>query len=159
MKNAPLLPAYTQRIRLVADMLIAEANVRAESEGKQAFVHVVGLGLGVWQVSPKQKPVFASIFLDALVDMKPDHVSDVALSWIFEPTLVNGKWELPREFEWGGKKAVDGSKVKFSKWLISSKTHLQLKMRAFFAPESGARLDALHRAILFNSIITNSFLD
>ena len=153
------LPAYTQRIRLVADMLLAEANVRAQSEGKQAFVHVVGLGLGVWQVSPKQKPVFASIFLDALVDMQPDHVSDVALSWIFEPTLVNGKWELPREFEWRGKKAVDGKKVKFSKWSISSKTHHQLKMRASFASESGARLDALKRAILFNSIITNSFLD
>ena len=153
------LPAYTQRIRLVADMLLAEANVRAQSEGKQAFVHVVGLGLGVWQVSPKQKPVFASIFLDALVDMKPDHVSDVALSWIFEPTLVNGEWELPKEFEWRGKKAVDGKKVKFSKWSISSKTHHQLKMKAFFASESGARLDALKRAILFNSIITNSFLD
>ena len=79
------LPAYSQRIRLVADLLIAEANDRACREGKKAFVHVVGLGLGVWQITPKQKPIFAGIFLDALVDLKPDHVSDLALSWVFEP--------------------------------------------------------------------------
>jgi len=105
------LPAYTQRIRMVADMLLAEANDRARREGKTAFVHVVGLGLGVWQISPKQKPIFAGIFLDALVDLKPDHVSDLALSWVFEPALVGGKWELPKEFDWGNRRAVDGSKI------------------------------------------------
>ena len=108
------LPAYTQRIRMVADMLLAEANDRARREGKAAFVHVVGLGLGVWQISPKQKPIFAGIFLDALVDLKPDHVSDLALSWVFEPALVGGKWELPKEFDWGNRRVVDGSKVKFT---------------------------------------------
>ena len=111
------LPAYTQRIRLVADMLLAEANDRACREGKMAFVHVVGLGLGVWQISPKQKPIFASIFLDALVDLKPDHVSDLALSWVFEPILVNGNWELPKEFDWRNKRAIDGRKVKLFKIL------------------------------------------
>ena len=106
------LPAYSQRIRLVADLLIAEANDRACREGKKAFVHVVGLGLGVWQITPKQKPIFAGIFLDALVDLKPDHVSDLALSWVFEPSLVDGNWELPKEFAWRNQRAVDGRKVK-----------------------------------------------
>ena len=105
------LPAYSQRIRLVADLLIAEANDRAGREGKKAFVHVVGLGLGVWQITPKQKPIFAGIFLDALVDLKPDHVSDLALSWVFEPSLVDGNWELPKEFAWRNQRAVDGRKV------------------------------------------------
>ena len=97
---------------MMADMLLAEANDRACREGKMAFVHVVGLGLGVWQISPKQKPIFAGIFLDALVDLKPDHVSDLALSWVFEPALVGGKWKLPKEFDWGDRLAVDGRKVK-----------------------------------------------
>ena len=112
------LPAYTQRIRIVADMLLAEANDRARREGKMAFVHVVGLGLGVWQISPKQKPIFAGIFLDALVDLKPDHVSDLALSWVFEPSLVAGNWELPKEFDWRNQKAVDGSKVNLYKYRV-----------------------------------------
>ena len=114
------LPAYTQRIRIEADMLLAEANDRARREGKMAFVHVVGLGLGVWQISPKQKPIFAGIFLDALVDLKPDHVSDLALSWVFEPALVGGNWELPKEFDWGNGRAADGSKVKLSSVFQSS---------------------------------------
>ena len=109
------LPAYTQRIRIVADMLLADANDRARREGKMAFVHVVGLGLGVWQISPEQKPIFAGIFLDALVDLKPDHVSDLALSWVFEPTLVAGNWELPKEFDWRNQQAIDGSKVNIYK--------------------------------------------
>ena len=100
-------------------MLLAEANDRARREGKMAFVHVVGLGLGVWQISPKQKPIFAGIFLDALVDLKPDHVSDLALSWVFEPALVAGNWELPKQFDWRNQKAVDGSKVKYRVFLAT----------------------------------------
>ena len=106
-----------------------------------AFVHVVGLGLGVWQISPKQKPIFAGIFLDALVDLKPDHVSDLGLSWVFEPALVAGNWELPKEFDWGNKKAVDGRKVKLFKilyyyWLLSTSPHPEISIHTQFHPSN-----------------------
>ena len=46
--------AYERRVRLTAETLLAEANARAASEGKRAYVHVVGLGLGVWKLLSSQ---------------------------------------------------------------------------------------------------------
>lgn len=39
---------YKQRIKISASLLLCEANERAKAEGKRAYVHIVGLGLGVW---------------------------------------------------------------------------------------------------------------
>jgi hypothetical protein len=43
-----------------AEIFLAEAQDRAAAVGKKAFCHVVGLGLGVWQVDPKQQQIMAS---------------------------------------------------------------------------------------------------
>lgn len=50
---------YHHRIRISAETFLIEANHRAGLEGKKAWVHVVGLGLGVWKLLSKQ-PVSAS---------------------------------------------------------------------------------------------------
>ncbi len=41
---------YKRRVEMSAETMLAEANARAKREGKKAYVHVVGLGLGVWRL-------------------------------------------------------------------------------------------------------------
>ncbi len=53
---------YEQRVRLSAETLLAEANARAGAEGKKAYVHVVGLGLGVWKLIAAQEVIFKFSF-------------------------------------------------------------------------------------------------
>ena len=43
---------------------------------------MVGLGLGVWRISAQQNMIYADTFLEALVDLRPEHVSDLELAWI-----------------------------------------------------------------------------
>lgn len=46
---------YEQRIRITAETFLIEANHRAKVAGKKAYVHVVGLGLGIWKLIDKQE--------------------------------------------------------------------------------------------------------
>ena len=79
------IPAYNQRNRIIFEMLLAEANHRARSVDKRAYVHVVGLGLGVWKIYKDQNILFITEFIDTVSRMKPDQVSDVDFSWITLP--------------------------------------------------------------------------
>ena len=45
---------YEARMRIPIEILLLEANERACEAGKKAYVHVVGLELGVWQVRSEQ---------------------------------------------------------------------------------------------------------
>ncbi len=114
------LHAYKRRVRLTAETLLAEANERARAEGKKAYVHVVGLGLGVWRLLSTQnvrggkKAIVAELFcvillallslsvclssqqwyVDAFASclgrMRLNHVSDVDFSWIGGVSGVDG---------------------------------------------------------------------
>lgn len=44
-----------ERTRLTAETFLMEANHRAREAGKKAYVHLVGLGLGVWKVTDLQQ--------------------------------------------------------------------------------------------------------
>ncbi|KAK9770502.1 hypothetical protein SCAR479_12869 [Seiridium cardinale] len=57
---------YKARMRITVDLLLREANERAKTAGKNAYVHVVGLGLGVWQVDGEQPEAYLEAFMDAL---------------------------------------------------------------------------------------------
>jgi hypothetical protein len=54
--------AYQARIRITAEMLLWEANRRAGEAGKKAYVYIVGLGLGVWQVNNTQEELYVEVF-------------------------------------------------------------------------------------------------
>lgn len=45
---------YKRRIKTSAETFLIEANKRGEEWGKKVHVFVVGLGLGVWQISALQ---------------------------------------------------------------------------------------------------------
>jgi hypothetical protein len=73
---------YKKRMRISLETLLIEANYRAKIEGRTAYVHVVGLGLGVWKVISVQDGIFVSIVADILAEVALDFISDLDFSWI-----------------------------------------------------------------------------
>lgn len=57
---------YYKRMTISFDSLLLEANFRAKNANKSAYIHVVGLGLGVWAISPHQGAVFMATFADRI---------------------------------------------------------------------------------------------
>lgn len=57
---------YYKRLAIAFDTLLFEANYRAKSANKTAFIHVVGLGLGVWRISSHQEEIFMDTFSDRI---------------------------------------------------------------------------------------------
>lgn len=57
---------YSKRLSLSFDTLLLEANHRSGVEKKSAYIHVVGIGLGVWKASPHQKDVFIETFFQRI---------------------------------------------------------------------------------------------
>lgn len=53
---------YYKRLTVSIDTLLGEANARAKSSSKLAYVHIVGIGLGVWKISPHQDELFMDTF-------------------------------------------------------------------------------------------------
>lgn len=57
---------YYKRLSISVDTLLLEANSRAKSCSKSAYLHVVGLGLGVWKISDHQNKVYMDTFAERL---------------------------------------------------------------------------------------------
>lgn len=52
----------SKRFAISFDTLLLEAEARAAEAGKPAYIHVVGIGLGVWRVAPQQEEIFFDTF-------------------------------------------------------------------------------------------------
>ena len=61
---------YKKRIVITAHILLCEAVARAKERGKKAYVHVVGLGLGVWKSFSLQDQFFVEAWGDAIKHFK-----------------------------------------------------------------------------------------
>ncbi|KAL0860731.1 hypothetical protein ABMA27_010065 [Loxostege sticticalis] len=77
---------YFRRMCLTADVVLLEANARAQEQGKSAFLNVIGAGLGLWKVSGHQLDVYILTFLQRIVSFldagRLDHVADVNFAYI-----------------------------------------------------------------------------
>ena len=73
---------YKARIQLSAETLLAEAGARAAGVGLKAYVRVVGLGLGVWLLTPRQNQLFVDAWAAALTAADTSHISHVDFTWI-----------------------------------------------------------------------------
>ncbi|XP_076060688.1 uncharacterized protein LOC143036808 [Oratosquilla oratoria] len=73
---------YRRRIQLTAEVILGEATKRAQSQGRKAYIHVVGLGLGVWRAINEQEEIFVDAWGMALGQIDTTHISDVDFSWI-----------------------------------------------------------------------------
>ncbi|KAI0126990.1 hypothetical protein BJ170DRAFT_695379 [Xylariales sp. AK1849] len=79
---------YKARMRISVDILLLEANDRAKASGQKAYVHVVGLGLGVWQINRDQPQLYVEAFAEAMDDFggRLLHIGTLDFSWIAVPT-------------------------------------------------------------------------
>nr|XP_032521728.1 uncharacterized protein LOC116773409 [Danaus plexippus plexippus] len=77
---------YYKRICILAETTLLEAEYRASECGKNAFINVIGCGLGVWKTSPHQPDVYILTFLERIrAFLKKDllnHVTDVNFGYI-----------------------------------------------------------------------------
>ncbi|CAH0714860.1 unnamed protein product, partial [Brenthis ino] len=77
---------YYKRLNIIAECTLLEAEHRARESGRNAFVNVIGCGLGVWKVSPHQPDVYILTFLERIrAFLKKDllnHVTDVNFAYI-----------------------------------------------------------------------------
>lgn len=72
---------FKERCKMAAEIFLLEASECARRDGKKAFVHVVGLGLGVWQVNPKQAPLMVQAYNEVLHKVPLPNVDVVNFSW------------------------------------------------------------------------------
>ncbi|XP_033227629.1 uncharacterized protein LOC117179704 isoform X2 [Belonocnema kinseyi] len=80
---------YMKRTLLSVEIILLEANTRAEKQNTTAFVHVVGFGLGkfdkrVWKIMQHQEIYFLKTFEIAIKKMnkKLKYVSDIMFSYL-----------------------------------------------------------------------------
>ncbi|KAI4479299.1 hypothetical protein M0804_011084 [Polistes exclamans] len=74
---------YMKRTLLSVEIILLEANTRAEKQNTTAFLHVVGFGLGVWQLIQDQEIYFLKTFEIAIRKMnkKLKFVTDVMFAY------------------------------------------------------------------------------
>ncbi|XP_037826127.1 LOW QUALITY PROTEIN: uncharacterized protein LOC119614105 [Lucilia sericata] len=72
-----------KRFALPFDLLLLEANARALKVQKLAYIHVVGIGLGVWLAAPQQEQIFLACFQQRLKYLLPqlNNIGVLHFSW------------------------------------------------------------------------------
>ncbi|XP_037725458.1 uncharacterized protein LOC119556999 [Drosophila subpulchrella] len=72
-----------RRYAISFDMLLLEAQARAQRAKKLAYIHVVGFGLGVWKAAAQQERIFLETFEQRMRTLgnKLNHVGLVHFSW------------------------------------------------------------------------------
>ncbi|KAH8376324.1 hypothetical protein KR200_008070 [Drosophila serrata] len=78
-----------KRFAITFDTLLLEAQARAAAVGKPAYIHVVGIGLGVWKVSGQQERTFFEAFEERLLALgeQLNHIGVVHFSWFHLPRV------------------------------------------------------------------------
>jgi hypothetical protein len=71
---------YKKRMRLVVEPFLNDANKRA-TQNKKAYVHIVGLGLGVWQIDERQAQYMLDACAQVIQENTLPHISDIDFSW------------------------------------------------------------------------------
>eukprot|EP00047_Mylnosiga_fluctuans_P004365 m.234127 g.234127 ORF g.234127 m.234127 type:complete len:781 (-) comp12613_c0_seq1:77-2419(-) len=72
---------YKLRMLKSLQPFFLDADVRAGALGKFAYTHVVGLGLGVWQLAGEQARYFVDVVAAIIKANKLPHVAVVDFSW------------------------------------------------------------------------------
>ena len=98
LKNGSFLDVakYKQRMQMSIEPFLLDADACAAASGKKAYIHAVGLGLGVWQVDPGQAPLMMEVYHNVLCTHRLENISDINFSWFPEAswqcgTTTNGE--------------------------------------------------------------------
>ena len=100
--------AYELRMNVAAETLLLEANERASAGSKRAVCHVVGLGLGVWQIDSAQSQIYVDCYGKAIRKMrgKLGAVKAIYFSWIRGVASCDGATDG---------EVIDGITIRFGK--------------------------------------------
>jgi len=85
------VPKYKFRLQLSIEPFLLEANARAHLEHKPAYIHAVGLGLGVWQISNEQALWMLEVYAEVIKKNNLAGVSDIDFSWFPDSALWCGQ--------------------------------------------------------------------
>ncbi|MCX5923494.1 MAG: DUF4804 domain-containing protein [Candidatus Dependentiae bacterium] len=72
---------YKKRMRIVIEPFLVDANIRGKNIGKKVYCHVVGLGLGVWQISAEQSKLMLEVYGELLSGRGFPFISDIDFSY------------------------------------------------------------------------------
>ena len=79
-------PIYMERIMIIAETYLLEANQRGKFEELNVHVVVVGLGLGVWKISHHQPELFLNAFENTIKKLWEQklipYIKEVEFQWI-----------------------------------------------------------------------------
>jgi hypothetical protein len=77
---------YKKRLKMVIVPFLLDANERGKQHHKKVYCHIVGLGLGVWQITPLQAQLMLEVYEEVIEKYPLDYISDLNFSW-FPPEL------------------------------------------------------------------------
>lgn len=72
---------YKKRMKMVIEPFLVDANDRGMKQGKKVYCHAVGLGLGVWQITPLQTKLMLEVYADILKNRDVSWIADIDFSW------------------------------------------------------------------------------
>ena len=81
---------YRRRMRLSIEPFLRDADARAAAEGRRAYVQVVGLGLGVWRIHPRQEALMVELYAKLLRELALPHIADLDFSWFGDSSSCGG---------------------------------------------------------------------
>lgn len=72
-----------KRYAITFDTLLMESQARAEKLNKQAYIHIVGIGLGVWKMVAHQNKIFLETFSQRVRHLLPKlkNIGALHFSW------------------------------------------------------------------------------
>jgi hypothetical protein len=81
---------YKERMRLVIEPFLLDAQRRGIARHKKVYVHAVGLGLGVWQLLPQQAQLMLDVYADILQKRTLSEIADIDFSWFPSNSSLQG---------------------------------------------------------------------
>lgn len=73
--------SYKKRMELVIKPFLLHSDHCAQSIRQAAYIHAVGLGLGVWQIHPSQANLMLDVYHEVIENNALDHTADIDFSW------------------------------------------------------------------------------
>lgn len=73
--------AYKERMRIVVETSLIDANERGQRAGKAVYFQPNGLGLGVWAQTEAQKQILVDVYQEVLDACEFLYISDIDFSW------------------------------------------------------------------------------
>lgn len=81
---------FRRRMAAVIGPFLADADERGREAGRGVYVHLVGLGLGVWLYDPRQAQILADVVAEAARLRPLPHITDLDFSWFEDVDRCGG---------------------------------------------------------------------